>query len=172
MIRNRFCVSCYNRDREVAKGRNAKGGRPSLALRDVELAVERDGAIRPVRHRQVASAAEAMLAEARRATGPLAFVGSTPPPARDDGWRPVPHVCRSCLGRVLERAGLFRCPNCDNRRYTTPVALCGCGLRPTGLPARHRRLFLCRARALRDPDASAAVVVTFADEPEGADAQP
>lgn len=74
-IQGKHCVSCYNRDREAAIGKNAKGTRPALAdvLHDTVLTVaNRDGIqVRVVT--RVASRVEAMLTLARAANGPLCF---------------------------------------------------------------------------------------------------
>ena len=75
LIHKRLCISCYNREREVRIGRNAKGGRPHLTdrLGGVAIAVtDCIGATR-VRAVEAVSAAEAMIAAARKATGWLAF---------------------------------------------------------------------------------------------------
>jgi hypothetical protein len=161
MVRDRLCISCYNRDLEAEKGRNAKGTRPRLVLRDVVLDVEDGGVVRRERHRRVASAAEAMLAEARRAKGRLAFRSAPERPA-EDSWRPVPHACRFCLGRVAERAGIFRCRDCGVQGGTAPETICGCGLPVAEPPVRRRSLFRCREA--RGWSASAEVVITFGEE--------
>jgi hypothetical protein len=162
MVGDRFCVSCYNRDLEVEMGRNAKGTRPRLVLGDVVVDVEDGGEVRRARHPQVVSAAEAMLAEARRAKGPLAFLGAPPRPA-EDGWRLAPHVCRSCLGRVLERAGTFRCSDCELQGGTAPEDICGCGLQVAEPPVRRQGLFRCRPREACGSSVSAEVVIMFGE---------
>lgn len=76
IINGRHCVSCYNRRREAAAGRNAKGGKPRILglLRTVTLAVQAgDGAPSTVALENVASRTEAMILAAKRAGGPLAF---------------------------------------------------------------------------------------------------
>ncbi len=80
LIHGRLCISCYNRELEARKGRNAKGSRPRLCavLHAAELAViEGDGGgagtVRHVRQAPVVSLAEAMLTIARAAKAPLAF---------------------------------------------------------------------------------------------------
>jgi len=79
LIRDRLCVSCYNRALEAAKGRKAKGGVPQLCavLHARELAVIEKGAARRVRQAPVVSLAEAMLAIARTAKAPVAFGRAT-----------------------------------------------------------------------------------------------
>jgi hypothetical protein len=162
MVWDRFCISCYNRHREALEGRNAKGTRPGLVLRDMALEVEGDGVVRRVRHDQAVSAAEAMLAEARRAGGPLAFLGAPPRPA-EDGWGLVPHVCRFCLGRVLEHAGIFRCSDCGLQGGTAPGEICGCGLQVAEPPVRRQGLFRCSPREACGSSVSAEVVIMFGD---------
>ena len=162
MVTDRFCISCYNRHREALKGRNAKGTRPGLVLRDLVLEVDDGGVVRRVRHEQVVSAAEAMLAEARRASGPLAFLGAPPRPA-EDGWRLAPHVCRFCLGRVLERAGTFRCSDCAILGGMAPEDVCGCGLQVAEPSVRHQGLFRCDIRDVRGSSLSEGFVITFGE---------
>ena len=161
MVNDRFCISCYNRDLEVKKGRNAKGTRPRLVLRDMVLSVEDRGVVRQARHHQVLSASEAMLAEAKRARGPLTFLGALLQPAKSE-WRPAPHLCRFCLSIVLERAGIFRCSlNCGAQNGTAPEAICGCGLQVAGSSAQRRKFFHCRPQLVCSSPVSAPVVIAF-----------
>jgi hypothetical protein len=76
LVHLRFCLSCFNRNREATMGRNAKGGRPRLCgrLRPVHVVVTRQGA----RHVVVTEGAaigpsEVMTTVARGASGRLAF---------------------------------------------------------------------------------------------------
>jgi hypothetical protein len=113
------------------------------------------------------SAAEAMLAEARRARRPLTFLGAPPQPA-EDGWRLALHVCRFCLGGVLERAGVFRCSSdCRVQGGTAPEDICGCGLQVAGPSVRHQSLFRCRPRAVYASSVSSAAVITFGEATGG-----
>lgn len=83
LINKQFCVSCYNRTREVARGRNAKGNPPRVVasrLHRVALAVGRPGAAAPSVEifADVTGTVEAMLAAAKRAVasgnaGPVRF---------------------------------------------------------------------------------------------------
>ncbi|HYD68502.1 hypothetical protein [Azospirillum sp.] len=75
IIKGRLCVSCYNREREVIKGRNAKGTIPRLTakLHRQVLAVNDGNAVRVEVFDRVASRVEAMLAIARTSTGSVAF---------------------------------------------------------------------------------------------------
>ena len=73
LINGKHCVSCYNRQREAEKGRNAKGGRPRLCARlyTATLAVTAG----PVTHLEavaaVTSLAEAVARVARGAGAPV-----------------------------------------------------------------------------------------------------
>jgi hypothetical protein len=77
MIRRALCVSCYNRQREVRIGRNAKGNRPvEVAARFGTMTVAVDGlpdqaagAAPLARSREVVSRTEALLRAARAARG-------------------------------------------------------------------------------------------------------
>ena len=75
LIRGHHCVSCYNRGREAAVGRNRKGSRPALADQlHTEVLVVANGPDVVVRVMpRVASRVEAMLAMAKAASGPLTF---------------------------------------------------------------------------------------------------
>lgn len=79
IIQGRLCVSCYNREREVLKGRNAKGGVPQLTavLHDETVLIVRDGLLFRHTLRRVTGATEAMLTLGKAATGALLF--SRPP---------------------------------------------------------------------------------------------
>lgn len=87
LIRDRHCVSCYNRDREARLGRNAKGGRPHLCdqLGTVTVAVRRAGAVELVTAQRVTGIAEVMVAIARATKVPISFGR----PGRD--WSALPH---------------------------------------------------------------------------------
>jgi hypothetical protein len=80
MIAGSLCVSCYNRDREAAVGRDRKGHRPRLAdqIHAARIVVIRDGTATPTHFNRVLNAAEALVATAKSATGPLLF-----------GWPPA-----------------------------------------------------------------------------------
>lgn len=77
-----LCISCYNRQREAERGRNAKGSRPRLCdkLFIPRVAVDRDGAVRIVEGAPSVSLAEFMIRVARRAEAPTYF-GPAP-------WKP------------------------------------------------------------------------------------
>ena len=75
LIKERHCISCYNRDQEALRGRDAKGRRPALIdrLHTETLAVTGDGPERRVRIDHVLGPVEAMLRLARDAKAPVAF---------------------------------------------------------------------------------------------------
>jgi len=75
IIGGHLCISCYNRQREVERGRNAKGTRPRLAdrLHPESLAVVEAGAGRTVCREGVIAPAELVVALAKAATGWMAF---------------------------------------------------------------------------------------------------
>lgn len=80
LIGDHLCVSCYNRAREIVRGRNCKGNPPKVVqarLRPVAVLVADAGAAhatRPTEFRAVTGAAEAMLTAAKAAGGkPLVF---------------------------------------------------------------------------------------------------
>lgn len=86
LIGGHLCVSCYNRAREVARGKNRKGNFPKVVAArtgDVDLRVSEPGAaaVAPRRFAGVTSAPEAMLTAAKRARGkPLVFSRPEAPP--------------------------------------------------------------------------------------------
>ena len=75
MIAGRLCVSCYNRDREVAIGCDRKGSRPGLTdrLHAVSLCVTDGSKVRTICYASVLDLPEAMIAATRTATRPLIF---------------------------------------------------------------------------------------------------
>lgn len=86
LVNAELCVSCYNRKREIARGRNCKGNPPIVLqsrLRDVTLCVSHDGTPAPAVEMfpAVMSLAEAMILAAKRANGPVTF--SLPAPAAE-----------------------------------------------------------------------------------------
>lgn len=75
MIRNRACVSCYNREREVKAGRNAKGKVPSklAPLIPVEVAYTANRTPRRYRSRHAVGAPEVMAHIMRTVPGQIIF---------------------------------------------------------------------------------------------------
>lgn len=82
LIHRVHCVSCYNRRREVACGRNRRGGRPQLtdALHAERVAIfdPASGAARVVEMWPVVSVAEVILRRARQAQGASILFGRPP----------------------------------------------------------------------------------------------
>ena len=80
LINERLCISCYNRDREALRGRDAKGRRPRLCdqLHDERIAVMADGSARIQIVSRVIGPVEAMIHISRNAKAPIAF-----------GWAPA-----------------------------------------------------------------------------------
>lgn len=82
MIGNRRCVSCYNREREMKAGRNARGNRPvellERPLHTVELRLEVDRTARRIRHRDTTGLTETMVQISRTTKGDLAFAFAGP----------------------------------------------------------------------------------------------
>lgn len=77
LIHGLHCVSCYNRRREIAVGKNAKGNPPAVVaarIHDVALSVATPTSAPAVEVFQaVASRVEAMVFAAKRAAGAIHF---------------------------------------------------------------------------------------------------
>lgn len=75
LINGCLCVSCFNRSREVARGRDAKGNRPQLSdiLHTGTLTVIDHEGGRKVERAQVMGLVELMILAAQRASGPVVF---------------------------------------------------------------------------------------------------
>lgn len=87
LIAGRLCVSCYNREREVLRGRNAKGTKPRLGakLHTEVLAVNDGRSVRVEVFEQVTSRVEVLITVAKRATGAVVF--SRPRPEMPVGYQ-------------------------------------------------------------------------------------
>lgn len=74
MIGNSRCVSCYNREREVAKGRNGRGNRPErlAPIHAIGLRLVVDNVVQAVEV-QATSTAEVVLQALRTTRGSVAF---------------------------------------------------------------------------------------------------
>jgi hypothetical protein len=72
IIKARLCISCYNRERELLIGRNAKGRPPRLKLSRLRVVVVEAGVPRTVEQTAL-SLLEIILATARTATGSISF---------------------------------------------------------------------------------------------------
>lgn len=91
LIRKSICVSCYNREREVMVGKNAKGNAP-VHCRQVSSAVlacvfGADSSMKVRRFDRVSSRVEAVLSTIRSETQTVAFGWVAPPIVREG-----PHV--------------------------------------------------------------------------------
>lgn len=77
MIGNRRCVSCYNRERELREGRNARGNAPvelmQRPLHQVEFRLTVDGEPRTRRERESTGLPESLLQTLRTTKGELEF---------------------------------------------------------------------------------------------------
>jgi len=76
LIHGELCISCFNRDLEAKKGRNAKGHPPRLMKllhRETVMVTEGGKPPRIVGRDRVLDAGELMIRIARRATGPIVF---------------------------------------------------------------------------------------------------
>jgi hypothetical protein len=75
LIKGKLCVSCYNRQREVIVGRNAKGNRPQLSdkLHTLHFVVIQGGRSRIVHRPNVTGQSEAILSLAKSIGGTVAF---------------------------------------------------------------------------------------------------
>lgn len=80
LINGVFCVSCYNREREIARGRNCKGNRPVVVESRLHAATISIGQPHPSNQplvvetfQRVTSRVEAILLAAKRASGPVYF---------------------------------------------------------------------------------------------------
>jgi hypothetical protein len=86
MIGNRRCVSCYNRQRELAAGTNARGNAPvklmERPLHAVEIRLDVDGLVRRLRDRESTGTPETVVQALRTTKGWLAFSFAGPLPWR------------------------------------------------------------------------------------------
>ncbi len=75
VINGRLCVSCYNRDREAAIGRDRKGHRPVLAdaIHPVTIVMQRGDQVERLHADRVLAAAEMMVAAAKAQKTSLTF---------------------------------------------------------------------------------------------------
>ncbi|RVT91456.1 hypothetical protein EOD42_22635 [Rhodovarius crocodyli] len=76
LIRGLYCISCYNRQREVARGRDARGKVPGLAaaLHPISIVIS---STQPLHRRygSVSSRVEAMLIAAKETAGAATVIG-------------------------------------------------------------------------------------------------
>ena len=85
LIRGALCVSCYNREREVVKGINARGVPPTKLSRLDPRAIcyASNGGVHVRRSERTAGLRELVVATLREATHQVAF-----------GWRAPRHAMR------------------------------------------------------------------------------
>jgi hypothetical protein len=84
IVNDRFCVSCYNRDLEIQRGRNRKGSMPwrvAGRLYPCRVTVIEGSTVEQVERASSAGVLELALWRARRAKAPLRF-GWAPPVRR------------------------------------------------------------------------------------------
>jgi hypothetical protein len=80
-------------------------------------------------------------------------------------WNLTDHICRGCLGRILEcETGLFMCSSCEAETSGAPDAICGCGIKISN--SKRDGGFKCAPNLNRTPENPGAIVVTFAGNPE------
>lgn len=149
-----ICVSCYNRQAEMLRGRNAKGGRPkkwSALLSPVSMVYTRDvDGVRRVGLLKLDLAVgptEALLTACRRHDEPvsgswtpasippevlsrLASVVRCPGNSELRGWHQTDHACASCCGPVLRWVGgdEFCCASCGHSGSGSIESTCACGV--------------------------------------------
>lgn len=78
------------------------------------------------------------------------------------------HVCRTCLGRVLERTGEFVCSGCEQQTGGAVSDLCGCGMCSTAgraLPAIVRGAFHCGDNPALGPASPLKIVILYSGIP-------
>lgn len=82
-----ICISCYNREREIVLGRNAKGAKPVNLPTLVSLSVAYASPTRRlscIRYQRVVGRLEAILRVLRKSKEPVQFSYRAPVPARRD----------------------------------------------------------------------------------------
>jgi hypothetical protein len=92
MIGGARCVSCYNREREIATGKNARGNAPVELMREksyraVHLTLVVDGVPRPIVTARAVSVVEPIIQAMRTTKGGLAFAFSRGVDALNQGAR-------------------------------------------------------------------------------------
>lgn len=78
IIGGRLCINCYNRERELLAGRNARGNRPRYVsaeapLRSLDLRISINGRARRERIERVTGTREVVLQRLRATRGQVAF---------------------------------------------------------------------------------------------------
>lgn len=148
MIGNRRCVSCYNREREIRTGKNARGNKPVELLRrplhTVRIMVELNGEARLARDHATSGVPETLLHILRTTSGEIqfGFAGHRPPAANTDGtrsgvsrgaepeaadvdgegyWMLTDLHCKACSGQVLRAGGASGAQRCADCGADDPV---------------------------------------------------
>lgn len=87
LINGKFCISCYNRDEEAKRGKNAKGGTPRLCsqLHEETIAISGGAAITVQSFPGVTCATEALIAATRTADTSLFFGWAAVGPGNIEG---------------------------------------------------------------------------------------
>jgi hypothetical protein len=78
------------------------------------------------------------------------------------------HACRFCLGRILERDGVFMCSVCETSATGNVAAICGCGMRSStqlDLPKGLRAAYQCSVNADRTIVNPARIVILYGGKP-------
>ena len=93
-------------------------------------------------------------------------------------WTVIDHVCRHCMGRILERGNDLRCADCGARatqvhlpRLVPSQPLCCCGLKePVGSTVKQN--FRCVPNPHKSAENRAEIVVSFGGLPASAEGAP
>lgn len=96
-------------------------------------------------------------------------MSDSPEPPVSQRWNLTEHVCRQCLGRILERNKTFMCSSCEAVAALRPHALCGCGMKAPNarapLPNAVRAAYRCGVNPARGPASPARYCILFGGEP-------
>jgi hypothetical protein len=77
-------------------------------------------------------------------------------------WVMSPHVCRHCLGRILQKENEFRCSTCGVTSTDAPKGICGCGIKVNGSKGER---YHCRPNPDKSFKAPAEYVIFLGDHP-------
>lgn len=81
----------------------------------------------------------------------------------DGGWNLTQHCCATCLGRVVERSGIYRCATCG-REAREVRDVCCCGLKRADGQSLG---FRCEVNPDKSPRMPAEIVAMFAGATPG-----
>ena len=92
------------------------------------------------------------------------YAGDSPKVALSGHYILAPHVCRYCLGRVVQNVEVrrFRCSTCGVSAPDYVADICGCGIRPK-MGAANR--FRCIRNPKIGPSSPLEIVIMFGDRP-------